>query len=147
MWHFNPIKGIHRRVPPSRPKSNFGPRARPCQRIYFDGARTQGAYWDDHTWKANDANDLKARTAYEALLRVSLLKPTNPQFTDFSEQVKRMANRDYNYTFAPDEEVSTLLSTPLAHLPPALLPTPIYPNATFLIRLSSYRMKIHYLIN
>ena len=66
----------------------------------------QGSYWGDHTWKANDENDSKARTAYEALLRVSLLVPSSPQFHDFTAQVKRKAKTEYNYPFAGDEEVS-----------------------------------------
>lgn len=55
-------------------------------------------------------NDSKARTAYEALLRVSLLEPTNRQFHDFSQKVKEKAETDYNYTFAVDEEVSNTTS-------------------------------------
>lgn len=50
-------------------------------------------------------NDIKARIAYEALLRVSLLKPTSSSFYVFNEEVKKMAKLEYNYTFAADEEV------------------------------------------
>lgn len=54
----------------------------------------------------NDSNDMTARKAYEALLRVSLLQPHTPDFHDFSLKVRDRAKRDYNYTFCEGEEVN-----------------------------------------
>ncbi|XP_065206670.1 atrial natriuretic peptide receptor 1 isoform X2 [Planococcus citri] len=73
---------------------------------FLDVEIVRGKFWDDHTWKANDENDSKARTAYEALLRVSLLEPTSPLFYNFSQRVKQTAKEQYNYTFATGEEVN-----------------------------------------
>lgn len=53
----------------------------------------------------DDDNDLIARKAFEALLRVSLLQPTSPKFHNFSEIVRNRAATDYNYGFIDGEEV------------------------------------------
>lgn len=52
-----------------------------------------------------DADDSKARKAYEALLRVSLLQPSSSQYQGFAEKVREMALTNYNYTFVDGEEV------------------------------------------
>lgn len=52
-----------------------------------------------------DADDTRARKAYEALLRVSLLQPSSPKYQGFAENVREMALRNYNYTFSDNEEV------------------------------------------
>jgi atrial natriuretic peptide receptor A len=65
----------------------------------------QGPYWSDHDWQLGDHLDHKAKKAYEALLRVSLLTPTSPKFQTFAESVRRIAQQDYNYTFSEGEEV------------------------------------------
>jgi atrial natriuretic peptide receptor A len=65
----------------------------------------QGPYWSDHDWQVGDLLDHKAKKAYEALLRVSLLTPTSPKFQEFADNVRRFAQQDYNYTFSPAEEV------------------------------------------
>ncbi|CAG2066842.1 unnamed protein product, partial [Timema podura] len=65
-----------------------------------------GSYWGDHDWQMEDSHDTKARKAYEALLRVSLLQPTSPAFNTFAERVRNLAQQDYNYTFGEGEEVN-----------------------------------------
>lgn len=54
-----------------------------------------------------DDDDGRARKAYEALLRVSLLQPSSPKYQGFAENVRDMALHNYNYTFSDGEEVST----------------------------------------
>jgi hypothetical protein len=54
----------------------------------------------------DDENDLIARKAFEALLRVSLLQPTSPKFNQFADEVRERAKRDYDYSFYEGEEVS-----------------------------------------
>lgn len=66
----------------------------------------QGSYWGDHNWEIGDEEDSDARTAYESLLRVSLLQPTSDKFQDFAEQVKERAQSHYNYNISHKEEVS-----------------------------------------
>lgn len=41
--------------------------------IFFCFFFTQSSYWGDHGWKIGDADDHKARTAYESLLRFYLI--------------------------------------------------------------------------
>ena len=52
-----------------------------------------------------DPDDSRARKAYEALLRVSLLQPSSPKYQGFAENVREMALTNYNYTFSEGEEV------------------------------------------
>ncbi|CAD7076674.1 unnamed protein product [Hermetia illucens] len=73
---------------------------------FLDVEIFQSSYWGDHDWEMRDQDDSKARKAYEALLRVSLLQPTSPKYQDFSEHVRERAFRDYNYTFSEAEEVN-----------------------------------------
>lgn len=74
--------------------------------IFLDVEIFQSSYWGDHDWEMNDPDDIKARKAYESLLRVSLLQPTSPKFNLFSEKVRKRALNDYNYTFSEGEEVN-----------------------------------------
>lgn len=62
-------------------------------------------YWGEHGWATGDREDSTARKAYEALLRVSLLKPTSTQFHNFSKLVRQNAQINYNYTLSENEEV------------------------------------------
>lgn len=55
---------------------------------------------------SDDDNDLTARKAFEAVLRVSLLQPTSPKFHNFSEIVRKVAAERYSYNFFEGEEVS-----------------------------------------
>jgi atrial natriuretic peptide receptor A len=85
----------------------------------------KSSYWGDHNWEGkgsdlikiirvnepcrlseDDENDLTARKAFEALLRVSLLQPTSPRFNQFADEVRERARRDYGYSFYEGEEVS-----------------------------------------
>jgi len=68
--------------------------------------RFKGSYWGEHGWSAGDSEDGAARKAYQALLRVSLLKPASSQFHNFSKLVKQKALENYNYTLSESEEVS-----------------------------------------
>uniref|UniRef100_A0A034VK64 Atrial natriuretic peptide receptor 1 n=2 Tax=Bactrocera dorsalis TaxID=27457 RepID=A0A034VK64_BACDO len=73
--------------------------------VFLDVEIFQSSYWDDHDWEAGDAFDSHARKAYEALLRVSLLQPTNPEYQGFADKVRVMA-KAYNYSFSDSEEVN-----------------------------------------
>lgn len=65
-------------------------------------------YFDyyDYCFVQDDDNDLTARKAFEAMLRISLLQPTSPKFHNFSEIVRKVAAERYNYNFFEGEEVS-----------------------------------------
>lgn len=65
----------------------------------------KGSYLDEHGWSVGDEEDGTARKAYQALLRVSLLKPTSMHFHNFSDMVKQRALEYYNYTLSENEEV------------------------------------------
>ncbi|CAD7015388.1 unnamed protein product [Ceratitis capitata] len=73
--------------------------------VFLDVEIFQSSYWGDHDWEMGDALDSHARKAYEALLRVSLLQPTNPEYQGFADQVRVMA-KAYNYSFSDGEEVN-----------------------------------------
>nr|NP_611532.2 uncharacterized protein Dmel_CG3216, isoform D [Drosophila melanogaster]AAF46649.2 uncharacterized protein Dmel_CG3216, isoform D [Drosophila melanogaster] len=74
--------------------------------VFLDVEIFQSEYWGDKGWEMKDEHDAKARKAYEALLRVSLLQPTSPKFQDFADNVRENALYDYNYTFGEGEEVN-----------------------------------------
>ncbi|XP_077994026.1 atrial natriuretic peptide receptor 1-like isoform X3 [Glandiceps talaboti] len=57
-----------------------------------------GAY----PWKRNDERDQDAKKAYEALMTVTLLQPSSPEYMEFSDEVKLRAKRDYNFTYEDD---------------------------------------------
>ncbi|KAI4466737.1 guanylyl cyclase [Holotrichia oblita] len=76
---------------------------------FLDVEIFKGSYWGDHDWETGDKYDSKARKAYEALLRVSLLQPTSDKFQDFSDKVKERAQLDYNYTISDGEEVNFVI--------------------------------------
>ncbi|XP_059225614.1 atrial natriuretic peptide receptor 1 [Stomoxys calcitrans] len=74
--------------------------------VFLDVEIFQSSYWGDHDWEMGDADDSRARKAYEALLRVSLLQPSSPTYQGFADHVKEMAYLNYNYTFEEGEEVN-----------------------------------------
>ncbi|XP_034654604.1 atrial natriuretic peptide receptor 1 [Drosophila subobscura] len=74
--------------------------------VFLDVEIFQSDYWGDKGWELKDEHDARARKAYEALLRVSLLQPTSPKFQDFADNVRENALYDYNYTFGEGEEVN-----------------------------------------
>ncbi|XP_046368236.2 atrial natriuretic peptide receptor 1-like isoform X3 [Haliotis rufescens] len=62
-------------------------------------------------YRENDteARNKKARLAYEALMTVTLRKPTSPEYRRFSEEVKRRAAQMYkNFTYG-EEEVNSFV--------------------------------------
>ncbi|XP_046576411.1 atrial natriuretic peptide receptor 1-like isoform X1 [Haliotis rubra] len=62
-------------------------------------------------FRENDTEDRnkKARLAYEALMTVTLRKPTSPEYRRFSEEVKRRAAQMYkNFTYG-EEEVNSFV--------------------------------------
>ncbi|XP_045460026.1 atrial natriuretic peptide receptor 1 [Harmonia axyridis] len=77
--------------------------------IFLDVEIFQGSYWGDHNWEIGDPQDSDARTAYESLLRVSLLQPTSDKFQDFAEQVKERAQVNYNYNISHREEINFVI--------------------------------------
>ncbi|XP_068082292.1 atrial natriuretic peptide receptor 1 [Anabrus simplex] len=63
-------------------------------------------------WKREDdtpENNKRAKKAYEALLTVTAATPNNPQYNSFSEEVKKLAQEKYNYSFG-NESVSTFVT-------------------------------------
>lgn len=58
-----------------------------------------------------DGEDGAARKAYEALLRVSLLKPPHLPFHNFSKLVRQKALENYNYSLSEHEEVRSVQNT------------------------------------
>ena len=57
-----------------------------------------------------EVRNAAARKAYEAVLTVSLRKPTSKKYKKFSEEVKRRAEKMYkNFTYG-EEQVGSLLN-------------------------------------
>ena len=63
-----------------------------------------GGYWGDHGWRKGDANDTRAREAYESLLRIALIEPTGSQFENFSDEVKQRAKDNHNFDYTARNE-------------------------------------------
>ncbi|RVE44226.1 hypothetical protein evm_011125 [Chilo suppressalis] len=64
-------------------------------------------------WKvANDTDERneRARRAYSAVLTVTSPAPEKKEYLEFSDQVKDLAARKYNYTFEKGEVVSTFVA-------------------------------------
>ncbi|CAG9793364.1 unnamed protein product [Diatraea saccharalis] len=64
-------------------------------------------------WKvANDTDERneRARRAYSAVLTVTSPAPEKKEYLEFSDQVKELAARKYNYTFEKGEVVSTFVA-------------------------------------
>lgn len=57
-------------------------------------------------FRAGDEKDRAVTKAYESLLLLTLRQPDNLEYKEFAEEVKRRAERDYNYKFSHDETVS-----------------------------------------
>ena len=60
-----------------------------------------------------DERNQKAKKAYEALMTVTLRKPTSPAYRNFSEEVKRRAGND-SFTYGEDEVNYVFQSTLIA---------------------------------
>ncbi|KAL2098238.1 hypothetical protein ACEWY4_007445 [Coilia grayii] len=64
-------------------------------------------------WEQGDEYDSVAKQAYQALLLLSLYKPSDEKYTKFNEKVKQKAKEEFGYTYADKEEVSVLAA--IAH--------------------------------
>lgn len=58
----------------------------------------------------SDETNLRAKNAYTALLTVIAKQPEDDEYLAFSEEVKELAARKYNYTFKADEPLSTFVT-------------------------------------
>uniref|UniRef100_A0A336LM52 Guanylate cyclase n=1 Tax=Culicoides sonorensis TaxID=179676 RepID=A0A336LM52_CULSO len=57
-----------------------------------------------------DERNERAKNAYSALLTVTARQPEDEVYRNFSNEVKRLANEKYNYTFGENETVSTIVT-------------------------------------
>ncbi|KAJ8335807.1 hypothetical protein SKAU_G00391490 [Synaphobranchus kaupii] len=67
----------------------------------------------DFNWRRGDAYDSMARKAYTGLFRLSLYKPNDERYLNFSADVIRRSKEDFGYTYTPNEKVSIMAA--LAH--------------------------------
>lgn len=58
----------------------------------------------------SEETNLRAKNAYTALLTVIAKQPEDNEYLAFSEEVKELAARKYNYTFPADEPLSTFVT-------------------------------------
>ncbi|XP_010886835.2 atrial natriuretic peptide receptor 1 isoform X1 [Esox lucius] len=59
-------------------------------------------------WKIGHDDDAVAKQAYGALFLLSLYKPDDQRYWNFSSNVIRRSREDFGYVYAPDEKVSVL---------------------------------------
>ncbi|KAM9528490.1 atrial natriuretic peptide receptor 1 isoform 4-T4 [Salvelinus alpinus] len=64
-------------------------------------------------WKRGDEDDSVAKQAYQALFLLSLYKPNDQRYWNFSNDVIRRSREDFGYVYAPNEKVSVLAA--IAH--------------------------------
>ncbi|KAK6325016.1 hypothetical protein J4Q44_G00043580 [Coregonus suidteri] len=64
-------------------------------------------------WKRGDVDDSVAKQAYKALFLLSLYKPNDQRYWNFSNDVIRRSREDFGYGYAPNEKVSVLAA--IAH--------------------------------
>ena len=57
----------------------------------------------EENWYRGDHNDMKAKSAFEALLRLTLFWPSTDVFETFSEQLKQRALESYGYDFGSEK--------------------------------------------
>ena len=57
----------------------------------------------EENWYRGDHNDMKAKSAFEALLRLTLFWPSTDAFETFSEQLKQRALASYGYDFGSEK--------------------------------------------
>ncbi|CAI9725727.1 atrial natriuretic peptide receptor 1-like [Octopus vulgaris] len=69
-----------------------------------------GEYVGNHDWKRMDGQDIIAKKAFEALLRVSLYIQYGEKWDEFEKNVKEVAQRKYNFTFG-EEKANYLIGT------------------------------------
>lgn len=75
----------------------------------FGSMKKDSRPWYDEKDDENDRN-AKAKKAYEALLTITTRKPEDEEYQKFSDEVKDVAKRKYNYTFVEDEQISQFVS-------------------------------------
>ncbi|XP_021340544.1 atrial natriuretic peptide receptor 1-like [Mizuhopecten yessoensis] len=61
------------------------------------------------SWMRNDANDAKARKAYDSVLLVQPRRPESPEFLQFEQDVKNRSLQDYNFIYG-DIEVNIFIT-------------------------------------
>ncbi|XP_039608847.1 atrial natriuretic peptide receptor 1 [Polypterus senegalus] len=59
-------------------------------------------------WKRGDQYDERAKEAFQALFILSLYKPNDEKYMNFSAEVIRRSKETFGYIYEPDEEVSVL---------------------------------------
>lgn len=64
-------------------------------------------YVDNDTIERNE----KARKAYSALLTITTRQPDDEEYRQFSKEVKSLAREKYNYTYAENETISTIITS------------------------------------
>ncbi|XP_063074370.1 atrial natriuretic peptide receptor 1 [Engraulis encrasicolus] len=64
-------------------------------------------------WEQGDEHDSVAKQAYQALFLLSLYKPSDEEYTNFSIMVKQRAKQDFDYEYGDTEEVSVFAA--IAH--------------------------------
>nr|XP_046181241.1 atrial natriuretic peptide receptor 1 isoform X2 [Oncorhynchus gorbuscha] len=64
-------------------------------------------------WERGDVDDSVAKQAYQALFLLSLYKPNDQRYWNFSNDVIRRSREDFGYAYAPNEKVSVLAA--IAH--------------------------------
>ncbi|KAF4517654.1 hypothetical protein B566_EDAN002886, partial [Ephemera danica] len=74
--------------------------------LYTGSAAKQPWYVASDTEERNE----QARRAYDALLTVTARTPDNPEYENFSSQVRQLAADRYNYSYGVEEPVSTFVT-------------------------------------
>lgn len=80
--------------------------AKVCYFNFEHVARELWRIWDvdgEETWYRGDDNDMKAKAAFEALLRLRLSWPSTDVFETFSNQVKKRALESYGYDYGSEK--------------------------------------------
>ncbi|XP_048851456.1 atrial natriuretic peptide receptor 1 isoform X3 [Brienomyrus brachyistius] len=58
----------------------------------------------DFSWRRGDPDDSIAKQAFRALFLLSLYKPSNEMYENFSAEVVRRSKENFGYTYDPDEK-------------------------------------------
>ena len=69
-----------------------------------------GGYWGDHGWYRDDADDNRAKEAYDALLRIGLYESQSSLFDQFSRALKERAKADYGFDYDEANEKVGIIS-------------------------------------
>ncbi|KAI0240857.1 Atrial natriuretic peptide receptor 1 [Lamellibrachia satsuma] len=70
--------------------------------VFLDAALVESRDGEE-TWYRGDDNDMKAKAAFEALLRLRLSWPSTDVFETFSNQVKKRALESYGYDYGSEK--------------------------------------------